>query len=451
MTSHPMDSAIYGHLWGTPEVSRLIDDRGRTQAWLDILAALALAQAEVGIVPARAAEQIALHADVSLLDLEAVGAETRRTGHSTLGLIRCLQGVLPHDAREWVYYGATVQDLSDTWTALLIRDVSAIVDRELARLEESAGRLAAEHATTIMGGRTHAQVGLPVTFGFKAAVWLSELRRHRQRLADGAQRWSMVQLGGAVGTMEFWGDRALPLLDAFARRLDLRAPDIAWLTARDGVAEFVSVLGMATATVGKIGQEVLQLQRPELGEVREGATPGVVGSITMPHKVNPEISEHLVTLARVVRSHVGLALEAMLQEHERDGRAWKTEWIVLPEVCNLSAAALAFAGTLLERLEVDPARMRSNLEACGGYALSEPVLRTLSPLIGKHSAHDLLHRVAMRGIAEGMAFGDALAAEPEVLAVLTVEELAGLLDPAAGIGAAPEFVRRVVGGDVRCS
>lgn len=451
MTSHPMDSVVYGHLWGTPEVSRLLDDRGRTQAWLDILAALAGAQAEVGIIPVAAAEEIERHADVNLLDLGRVAAETRTTGHSTLGLIRCLQDVLPPEAREWVYYGATVQDVSDTWTALLIRDVSAIVDRELGRLEASAARLAADHATTIMSGRTHAQVGLPITFGFKAAVWVSELRRHRQRLADGTRRWNAVQLGGAVGTMEFWGDRALPLLEAFARRIGLRAPDIAWLTARDGVAEFVSVLGMTTATIGKIGQEVLQLQRPELGEVRERTTPGVVGSITMPHKVNPEISEHLVTLARLVRSQVGLALEAMLPEHERDGRAWKTEWIVIPQVCNLSAAALAFGGTLLEGLEVNGSRMMANLEACRGYALSEPVLRTLSPIVGKHSAHELIHRVAMRGIAEGLPFAEALGAEPEVTGVLSTDELAGLLEPAAGIGAAPEFVQRVLRSDHRCT
>lgn len=445
MTAHPMDSLVYGHLWGTPEARELFDDRGRTQAWLDILAALAEAQAEVGLVPATAAEQIRRHADVSLLDLDQVAIKTRETGHSTLGLIRCLQQVLPQEAREWVYYGATVQDLSDTWTALVMQRITALADRDLAGIEAAAKRLAREHAHTIMSGRTHGQAGLPVTFGFKAAVWVSEIRRHRERLAEGSRRWGVVQLGGAIGTMEFWGDRALPLLDAFARRLDLQAPDIAWLTARDRIAEFISVLGMMTATLGKIGQEVYQLQRPELAEVREGATPGVVGSITMPHKVNPEISEHLVTLARVVRSHVGLALEGMVQEHERDGRAWKTEWLVLPESCCLTAATLTMAHTLLERLEVDATRMADNLAARGGYVLSEPVMRELAPRLGKHQAHELIYRTAMRGLAEGLMFHDALLSEPAVAEAISEEELLAALTPAGGIGAAPAFVSRVLG------
>jgi adenylosuccinate lyase len=283
-----------------------------------------------------------------------------------------------------------------------------------------------------------------VTFGFKAAVWASEIARHRDRLAEGARRWDVVQLGGALGTMEFWGDRALPLLDAFAARLGLRAPDIAWLTARDRIAEFVGLLGMVTATLGKIGQEIYQLQRPELGEVREGVHDGVVGSITMPHKVNPEISEHLVTLARIVRSHVGLALEAMLHEHERDGRSWKAEWMFLPEACILSGSAAAMSCQLLEELEVDGPRMARNLADRDGYVMSEPIMRELSPQLGKHAAHELVHQTAMRGREEGQRFEDALLAEPAIRRVLSEEAIRAALDPAAAIGAAPEFVRRVL-------
>ena len=183
-----------------------------------------------------------------------------------------------------------------------------------------------------MCGRTHGQPGLPITFGFKAAVWAAELDRHLQRLRQGRGRWEVVQLGGALGTMEFWGDRALGLLDGVRRPGSAWAPRPSpWITARDGVAEFVWLLAAMSATVGKIGNEVYQLQRPEIGEVRESFTPGTVGSITMPHKRNPEISEHLVTLSRVIRAQAGLALDGMVAEHERDGRAWKTEWLVVPE------------------------------------------------------------------------------------------------------------------------
>jgi len=444
MTAHPIDSGLYGHLWGTGELRRLFDDEGRIQSWLEILAALAEAQAEVGLVPEEAALSIRAHADVKLLDLARVAELTRSTGHSTLGLIRCLQEILPPSAQEWVYYGATVQDISDTWTSLILRQVATVLDRDLARAEQATLRLAAKYAETVMCGRTHGQAGLPVTFGFKAAVWASEIARHRERLAEGTARWSVAQLGGALGTMEFWGDQALPLLDAFAARVGLQAPDIAWLTARDRIAEFVGLLGMVTSTLGKIGQEIYQLQRPELGEVREGAHQGVVGSITMPHKVNPEISEHLVTLARIVRSHVGLALEAMLHEGERDGRAWKTEWMFLPEACILSGIAVAMSCQLLEELEVDQPRMARNLADRGGYVMSEPVMRELSPRLGKHTAHELVYNTAMRGREQGLCFEEVLLAEPAIRGVLSEQAIHAALDPAGAIGAAPEFVRRVL-------
>lgn len=445
MSAHLVDSVLYGHLWSTPELHLLLDDERRVQSWLEILASLAEAQAEVGLIPAEAALAIRKHADVGLLDLDQVAAQTRATGHSTLGLIRCLQDVLPDSAREWVYYGATVQDVSDTWTALIMREVANILDRDLARAEAAALLLAERHRDTIMCGRSHGQPGLPITFGFKAAVWVSELRRHRVRVAEGRQRWEVAQLGGALGTMEFWGDQALPLLDAFARNLGLAAPDVPWITARDRIAEFLGLLAMVTATLAKIGQEVYELQRPEIGELREPFTPGQVGSITMPHKRNPELSEHLVTLSRIVRANAAVAVEAMVQEHERDGRAWKTEWLVLPEACLLTGAALAAAGRLLDGLEVDTERMRANLDAWGGYVLSEPVMRALGDRIGKHSAHRLVYAATMVGQERGVGLKTALLADPLISEHLTPDEIERCLDPANALGAAPAFVDRVVG------
>lgn len=444
MSAHLVDSVLYGHLWSTPELHALLDDEGRVQSWLQILAALAEAQAEVGLVPADAAAEISKHADVGLLDLDQVAAQTRATGHSALGLIRCLQDVLPESAREWVYYGATVQDISDTWTALIMREVTEILDRDLAHLQAAALSLAHRHRDTIMCGRTHGQPGLPITFGFKAAVWASELGRHRDRVAEGRRRWEVVQLGGALGTMEFWGDQALPLLDAFAGRLGLAVPDIAWITARDRISEFLGLLAMVTATLAKIGQEVYQLQRPEIGELREPFPPGQVGSITMPHKRNPELSEHLVTLSRIVRSNASIAVEAMVHEHERDGRAWKTEWVVFPEACLLTGAALDVARRLLDGLEVDADRMLANVAGSGGYVLSEPVMRALATRVGKHSAHRLVYEATMAGVERGLDLRAALLADARISARLSVDEIARCLDPSAALGATPAFIDRVL-------
>lgn len=444
MSAHPVDSAIYGHLWATPELRALLDDEGRLSAWLRILAALAEAQADVGLVPAEAAVGIREAARVELLDLDRVAAETRATGHSTLGLIRCLQEVLPPESREWVYWGATVQDLTDTWTALVLRATADILARDLRRAELATLALAERHRGTLMAGRTHGQPGLPITFGFKAAVWASELGRHLDRLAEGRARWEVVQLGGALGTMEFWGPASLPLLETFAARLGLGVPDLPWITARDRVAEFVGLLAMVTATLAKIGNEVYQLQRPEIGELSEPFTAGQVGSITMPHKRNPELSEHLGTLARLVRAQAGLAVEGMVHDHERDGRAWKAEWALVPEACLLAAAALGHAVRLLEGLQVHPDRMRANLDARDGYLASEPVMRALTARVGKHTAQALVYRATMAGIERGDDLRAALAADPEVVAALDPAELDRLLDPAEAVGPVGELIDRVV-------
>jgi adenylosuccinate lyase len=357
-------------------------------------------------------------------------------------LITALRAVLPEQAREWVYYGATVQDLSDTWFALVSRAVGDIAERDVTRMRDRALALAGQYRDTPMCGRTHGQPGLPITFGFKAAVWAAELNRHLQRLRQGRCRWEVVQLGGALGTMEFWGDQALGLLTRFARQLGLGVPVIPWITARDGVAEFLWLLAAMSATAGKIGNEVYQLQRPEIGELRESFTPGTVGSITMPHKRNPEISEHLVTLARVIRAQAAVGLDGMICEHERDGRAWKAEWLVVPEVSMAFATCVRSAAQMLDGLQPDPERMLANIEAHRGYLLSEPVMRALAGRVGKHSAHDSVYAAAMHGLDAGQDFRTALRADPRLEPVPDAE-LDDALRVQSALGSCAAFVDRV--------
>jgi adenylosuccinate lyase len=432
------DSRLYAHLWGTEELRAVFDEEARLQSWLDILAALATAQAELGIIPASSAEAIAAVASVDRLDLDLAAEETRRTSHSTLGLIAAIQRLLPAEAAGHFYYGATVQDVTDTWSALAIRQVGRVVWRDLGAVEEELLDLAERHRDTPMAGRTHGQPGSPISFGLKAASWADEVRRHRERLAEGAPRWLAGQLGGAVGTLAFFGDRGLDLRARFCERLGLRDPVVPWLTARDRVAEFGHLLAMVTATLARIGNEVYQLQRPEIGELREAAAAGVVGSITMPHKRNPEASEHLVTLARLVRGQAATLLEGMVGEHERDGRAWKAEWIALPEACLLTGAALALARRLLEGLEVDAERMRRNLAAGGGYAASEAVLAALAPSLGKHRAQGLLQEALREGRERGESLEEALRNHLDAGQALPVSV------PAAGAGCSAAIVDAAV-------
>lgn len=433
------DSAQYAHLWSTPELTRLCDERARLQSWLDIVSALARAQAQLGIVPAEAARQISAHARAELLDLDFVAQETRATSHSMLGLIRGLQRILPEDAREHVYVGATVQDITDTWFALLIRDVGTIAWRDLRAIEETLLAMATEHRDTAMAGRTHGQPGSPITFGFKVATWADEIRRHLQRLDEARARWLVGQLGGAVGVLGFFAPDGEALRARFCAELGLADPGISWLTSRDRIAEFGGVLAMICGTLARIGLEVYELQRPEIGELREPTTVETVSSITMPHKRNPEGSEHLDTLARLVRANAAVLTEGLVVGHERDGRGWKAEWAALPEICLLTGVALSVSKHLLSGLVIDVDAMRRNLERHGDRLASEQILAHLAQRLGKHRAQLVMHDAIAPGEQDSVDVFDALIARGVVSERDRTDWIGNW-----SVGDAPTMVDRVV-------
>ena len=439
MTDRIADSALYRHLWGTDEARAVLGEEGRLSGWLEVITALAQVQAEAGLIPARAAELIAEHARADRIDLAYAAEQTRQSSHSMLGLIRALQAVLPEQARDYVYAGATVQDITDTWTSLALRRIGGLVWRDLRRIEERLLELAAGHRDTVMAGRTHGQPGSPVTFGWKAASWADEIRRHLDRLRDGAPRWLVGQLGGGTGSLVFHGEQGLAVRARFCAVLGLADPGISWLTARDRGAEFAQLLALICGTLARIGGEVYELQRPEIGELREAAAAGTVGSITMPHKRNPEASEHLDTLARLARSSASVMSEAVVQQHERDGRGWKAEWVAWPETCLLATAALQIAVGLTAGLTVDAEAMRANLVRYGGYPVSERALALLTPRLGARRAQDALQQALGQGRAAGLTAEQALARS----ALFSAVE-AGELTAAPDAGCCPQMTDLVI-------
>jgi adenylosuccinate lyase len=326
-----------------------------------------------------------------------------------------------------------VQDLTDTWTSLALRTVLAEVRRDLLRAEDLALGLAERHRDTLLAGRTHGQPGAPITFGWKAASWADEIRRHLDRLREGTPRWLVGQLGGGVGSLAAQGPRALAVRSRFCTELGLGDPGISWLTARDRIAEVGSVFAMVAGTFARIGNEVVELQRPELGELREPVPEGIVGSITMPHKRNPEGSEHLDTLARLVRASAGVLIEGMTGVHERDGRSWKAEWVALPEVCLLTATACAFAVDLLAGLQVEAAAMRRNLD---DYTGSEQALTVLAGRLGRHAAQEALQAA----LADGRRAGKPMAVALADAGLLSRPEVAALAPDAGAAGAMVDLV-----------
>lgn len=361
-----------------------------------------------------------------------------------LGLIRELKRLSQGVAGEWIYYGATVQDITDTATAIALRKVWQIAFRDLRQIEADLLALAVTHRDTLMVGRTHGQAGLPITFGYKVAVWVAEIRRHLERLKDVAGRMGEGQLAGGVGSLSSFGALAFDLQASFLARLGLRPPLISWISARDTPAEFIGLLALIAATFDKIGQEVYNLQRPEIGEVREGFVPGTVGSITMPHKRNPEIAEHLGTLARLIRHQSECLTESLVHDHERDGRSWKVEWAVIGPTCGMMGALLRLSATMCAHLQVDSARMAANLEATQGYILSEGVMLRLAAHTGKQTAHDLVYGATMAASGSGQPLKAAILENAAIMAHLSAAELDSLLDYRRQVGMCPRFVDRVV-------
>jgi adenylosuccinate lyase len=444
MSVHPIDSRIFGPAWGRDELRAFFEDEGRTRGWCEVLAVLAEEEGALGIIPTGAAAEIARVMRDDLPDLDEVRRGAAETGHSLLGLIRVQARRCQGDTGEWICYGCTVQDVTDTWYAHSLLAVADLADDDLALLESDLVRLARAHRSTPMLGRTHGQAGLPITFGYKVAVWVDELRRHRQRLAELRPRLGVGQLAGGVGTLSGYGPRGIDLQARVLARFGLDAPVISWTSARDRFAEFVLWLALVTATLDKVGHEVYNLQRSEIEELAEPAGAGGVGSITMPQKRNPERSEHLGTLARLVRRDADLLLEAMVGDHERDGRSWKTEWAAIPEACVAGGAALLIARELVAGLEVHPEAMRRNLDAWHEQLAGEAVMLALAGLTGKQTAHERVHAALARARASGRPLREELREDPGIGGVLPAGEIERLLaSPATGL--AEDLVDRVLG------
>ncbi len=445
MSTGVFDSPLLGHVWGTDELRAIFSDETRVQKWFDYEAALALAQAALGIIPKAAAAEIAAKAKVGNVDLEAIGAEIRRIKHPLVPALRALQAVCADGHGEYLHFGPTTQDVLDTGMVLQLKDAHALITGDLQAVGRELFRLAEAHKSTPMAGRTHGVQALPITFGHKCAIWLAEAGRNFARLTQAAKRNFVGGMTGAVGTQASFGERAFDLDAMLMAHLGLGIAEIGWQTARDRLADYANALGLIGGGIGKIAHEIIILSHNEIDEVAEPFAHGKVGSSTMPHKRNPVICEGVVAVGRALRASVALMQEAMIVEHERDASAWRLEWKAMPECCLMTGAMLAQMKYVLGGLEVHVDKMRKNLDTLGGFLMSERVMFALADKVGKQSAHELVYEVAMRGIEQGTTFEQALTADAQVEGALARDELHALLDPTTYVGLAPAIVERVLG------
>lgn len=444
MASGVFDMALQRDLWSTARMRAIFGEQARVQRWFDYEAALALAQASLGLVPEAAAREIAERAREGEIDLARIAEDGRVAHHPLVPALRELARRCSADSAQWLHFGPTTQDVLDTGTVLQLRDAHAVFLRDLGAVGRELERLTREHRDTPMAGRTHAAHALPITFGHKCAIWLAELARHHERLRQVEPRLFVGSMVGAVGTQASFGEQAAELERRLMARLGLGVPEISWQPARDRFVEYAGVLGMLGGTLGKIAAEVVLLSHDEIAELAEPAAEGKVGSSTMPHKRNPAACENIALLGRSLRPAVALMHEALGQQHERDGVAWKIEWKALPEIVMTVAAMLAQMREVLAGLVVDTARMRANLDLSRGYLLAERVVFALAARVGRQSAQAWVAAAVADGRAHGLTLAAALARSEAVRGVFDAGQLSALLDPAGYVGRAPEQVDAVL-------
>lgn len=438
-----VDSILYRDAFGTKAMRDVFADVSLIQRYIDVEVALARAQGRVGVIPAEAASAIAREARIDRIDFDRMREETDVVGYPILPLVHQLVDMCG-EAGRYVHWGATTQDIMDTAVALQVRDALDLVEADMRALRGILAELAARYRDTPMAGRTHLQQALPITFGYKAAIWLAMFDRHQERLAQLRPRVAVVEFAGAAGTLASLGDQGFAVQEALAAELGLGVPDTTWHVARDGFAEAVNLLALVTGSLGKIALDIMIMASTEFAEVYEPFVKGRGASSTMPQKRNPISSELMLAASKAVRQHAGLMVDAMVQDFERATGPWHAEWIAIPESFILTAGALHQARFALGGLIVDEARMKHNLGISQGLIVAEAVMMGMAPHIGRQQAHDVVYDACRHVNEQGGTLADALCALPAVTAHFDRAAVERMTDPANYLGLAPAMVDRAL-------
>lgn len=434
------DSSIFSPLFSDARVAEQFSDAQFVRSMLDVESALAVAQGRLGVIPEEAATRIADGAANLEVDFERLRAGVEKSGVPVIELVHQLREQVGKEAADYVHWGATSQDILDTARVLQIRAALESIESVLGSLIENLARLADRHRQTLMPGRTHSQQALPITFGFKVAGWLAPLLRHRERLTEMQPRLLVVQFGGAAGTLAALEATGIEIQEALAGELHLNLPPMPWHTQRDNMAELAGWLSMVSGSLAKMAQDIILLAQSEVGELRESDDTSRGGSSTMPQKNNPVLSELIVTAARTNASLLASMHQAQVQEHERGTHGWQMEWLVLPQMFTLAAAALHKALFLSQNMVVDEIRMRENIAASNGLMLAEAATYALvRASIPKTDATRLVKEACQVALQGDRHLIDVLREQTDVAV-----DWGSLRDESAYLGSSAAFIDRVL-------
>jgi 3-carboxy-cis,cis-muconate cycloisomerase len=411
-----------------PGVNALLTLDARWQAWLDVEAALAKAEAELGMIPAAAAEEIVSKCDLTLFDRERLTEGFTRTAHTLVPLVWELARICEGDAGNYVHWGATTQNITQTGDLLQLRKVHRVFLRQIAAILRPLADLAERSKDMALPGRTHGQHAVPATYGLKVAIWIDEFARHVDRLRECEPRVFQALLGGAAGTVASFGEEGLEVQARMARHLKMTAMAVPARSIMDHLAEHIMLLALLAANCGKFANEIYTGMKQEFGEVEEPISPGTVGSSTMPQKRNPHMSQDIMAYAAQIRTMVPLALETVMTEHEANRQTSLMIRHAQNQVCGLLGDTLERVRILAEGLVLKPERMRANLDLTEGLIMAEPIMLALGEHVGRQEAHDIVYDAAQEASQTG-GFSALLAADPRVTAHMSAAQIDGLLDP----------------------
>lgn len=434
----PIDTGRHG----TPEMRGIFEEENRVQKMLDVEAALAWAHAEVGNIPRSCAERIEEKASLKYVKTQRIKEIEREIKHDVASMVRAFSEVCGPSGN-YVHLGATSYDIVDTANALLLKEALGLIEKRLDVFESVLMEKAIRYKRTVMAGRTHGQHALPITLGFKFAVWMREVSRHVQRLRQCEERVLVGKMSGAVGTQAGLGEHAQQIQQIVMDKLGIKAADISTqIIQRDRHAELACVLAIVSSSLENFATEIRELQRTEIGEMFEHfELDKQVGSSTMPQKRNPELCERVCGLARIVRSLVVPALEDMTTWHERDLTQSSTERFLLPETCVLTDYLLFLMTNIVSTLRIDEERMRKNLALTQGRFMSESVMIALSKKgMSRQTAHELLRKLTITSELEKKPLKSVLLENATIRRNLTEKEVAAALNPKNYLGTAVKQV-----------
>jgi 3-carboxy-cis,cis-muconate cycloisomerase len=433
-------------LLSAPAVESLFDVHAVIERYLEIEVALARAESTLGLVPPEATRMIEAELRADRIDVARYVQGSEHVGFPIVPLLEQIAEFMPDAEGQYVHWGATTQDIMDTALVLQMRDALTYIADRLGSLRRLLAELADQHRSTVMVGRSQLQYGSPITFGLKVATWLSMLQRHSVRLAELEPRLCVVQLGGAVGTLAALGTDGLRVQRELAGQLDLGVASTAWHTTRDSLVEVVSFLANLTASIGKIGYDVVLLAQTDVGELSEGSVDGRGVSSAMPQKRNPVTSQMLMATASALADHAGAMLRTSVQDHERATGLWMREWRITPDAFALSAGALDGAIGLMEGLDVDVDRMRANVES-SDLLMSEAVMMALAPTLGRARSHEIVASAVNVASEHGVPFRQALLDDSTITEHLSEDELDEILSPDAYLGMSDALIDRTLAGE----